>query len=451
MNHLRSYGRVARALAVPCAMLAAAACTAKTTKPARPVVSVAVAVARRATVPYTIDANGVVMPMQTAAVAPQVDGIIQQVAFEEGQEVTKGQVLFRIDPRPYQNAYDQAKAALARDSVAAANARREVQRYTTLAEKDYVTKEQADQQRATAGSAAAVVQADEANLATARFNLDNTTVRAPIAGKTGGLLVRRGNLVRASGGSPLVVINQVRPILVRFAVPSSQLQLVLQYGPRGGLPVSAVPGGARPSPGLTDTSAGPSMGRDAPVPVGGAPATQQTAGGTGARGGLVETGTLSFVDNAVDTTTETVMLKATFANTSGMLWAGQFASMTLKLYDEQNALIIPAQCVVTGQRGTYVYVVDSAMTAQQRPVVVERTTGDVAIIGVGLNGGERVVTDGQSRLTPGAGVTIRSPNGEGGGSAAGGGSDAGGARGGRGGRGRGRGTAGGGKGRATPP
>ncbi|HXA12484.1 MAG TPA: efflux RND transporter periplasmic adaptor subunit, partial [Mycobacterium sp.] len=376
----------------------------------------------------------VVTPMQTAAVAAQVDGIIQHVAFQEGQEVSKGQVLFRIDPRPYQNAYDQVKATLARDSVAAANAQREVQRYVSLAEKDYVTKEQADQQRATAGSAAAVVQADRATLATARFNLENTVIRAPIAGKTGGLLVRTGNLVRTAGGSPLVVINQVRPILVRFAVPSSELQLVLEYGPRGGLPVSAVPGGARPSQGPTDSSAGPSMSLDAAAPIGAGPATQHAAGGAGIRGGLVETGTLSFVDNAVDTTTETVMLKATFPNTSGMLWAGQFASTTLELFDEKDALIIPAQCVVTGQRGTYVYVIDSTMTAQQRPVVVERTTGDIAIIGTGLTGGERVVTDGQSRLTPGATVMIRSPSGEGGTSASGGG------RGGRGGRGRGRGT-----------
>jgi multidrug efflux system membrane fusion protein len=434
-----------------------AACSPKPTKPPRQVVSVAVVTARRATVPYTIEANGVVTPMQSVAISPQVDGIIQAVSFEEGQEVTQGQVLFRIDPRPYRNAYDLAAAALTRDSLTAANAQREVERYAPLAAQNFVAKEQADQLNATAGSALAAVRADAATLATARFNLENTTITAPISGKTGALLVRAGNLVRAAGSSPLVVINQVRPILVRFAVPASELELVLQYGAQGGLPVTAVPGGARPSPGAADSSGGSLPSLDAPSALGGAQATPQ-GGGPSAGSGLVENGTLSFVDNAVDTTTETVMLKARFANISGRLWTGQFASTSVKLFDEKEALIIPAQCVVTGQRGTYVYVIDSAMNARQQSVVVERASGDIVIIGSGLTGGEKVVTDGQSRLNPGTAVTIRSPNGAGGpGGASGGG------RGGRGGRGRGgrgggtdsastggkgRGTR---SGRATPP
>ena len=372
-----------------------AACAAKPTKPPKQVVSVAVVTARRATIPYTIDANGTVTPMQSVAIVPQVDGIIQDVAFEEGHDVERGQVLFRIDPRPYQNAFDLAVASLARDSVSAANAEREVQRYAPLADQNFVAKEQFEAQRATAGSAVATVRADKANVATARFNLDNTVVRAPISGKTGSVLFRKGNVVRAAGGTPLVMINQVRPILVRFAVPASELELVLRYGPRGGLPVTAVPGGGRPLPGPTDSTGGLSPSLDAPAPMGGPQATQQ-GGAPAPRSDLAETGTLSFVDNAVDTTTETVMLKAEFANTSGRLWAGQFASTTLKLFDEKDALIIPTQCVVTGQRGTFVYVIDTAMTAEQRMVTVERTSGDIAIIGSGLTGGEKVVTDGQS-------------------------------------------------------
>ena len=384
--------------------------------------AVAVVTARRAPVPYTLDANGIVTPIQTAAVASQVDGIITNVFFQEGQEVSKGQPLFQVDPRPYRNAYEQAVATLARDSATAANAQKQVTRYAKLVEQRYVTKEEGDQLEATSAASDAVVRADRAAVATARFNLDNTTIRAPISGKTGSLLVRIGNLVHANGSTPLVTINQVRPIMVRFAVPASQLPLILQYGARGGLPVTAVPGGAAPSASLGDSSTGAPV--DAPAqltpagsPAGGAhqdppndpPPTMVAAAPT--------KGTLSFIDNAVDTTTGTVTLKATFDNTDGSLWAGQFAATTLRLFIEQNALVVPTQAVVTGQRGTYVYVVDGD-TAKQRPVSIERTAGGIAVVASGLSDGARVVTDGQSRLTPGARVMVRSPNDSAGGGAA---------------------------------
>jgi multidrug efflux system membrane fusion protein len=400
--------------------LAFVSCSKPQNRPQRPPVAVAVVPARRAPVPYTVEANGIVTPVQSASVASQVDGIVTSVFFEEGQEVTRGQALFQVDPRPYRNAYEQAMATFARDSATAANAQKQVNRYSKLVEQRYVTKEEGDQLEATSAASDAVVRADRAAVANARLNLDNTTIRAPISGKTGSLLVRVGNLVHANGATALVTINQVRPIMVRFAVPASQLPLILQYGAHGGLPVTAIPGGAAPSASLTDSSTSGPV--DAPAQLTPAGASLQSGGSAndpppGPIGGAPTKGTLTFIDNAVDTATGTVTLKATFANTDGGLWAGQFASTTLRLFVEQNALVVPTQAVVTGQRGTYVYVVDGD-TAKQRPVSIERTAGGVAIVASGLSDGARVVTDGQSRLTPGARVMIRSPNDSAGGGAA---------------------------------
>lgn len=421
MTLLRLRARAPRAIF--CVLgLAFVSCSKPQNKPQRPPVAVAVVTARRAPVPYTLDANGIVTPIQTAAVASQVDGIITNVFFQEGQEVSKGQPLFQVDPRPYRNAYEVAVATLAKDSATAANAEKQVRRYSQLVEQRYVTKEEGDQLEATSAASDAVVRADRAAVASARFNLDNTTIRAPISGKTGSLLVRIGNLVHANGATPLVTINQVRPIMVRFAVPAAQLPLILQYGARGGLPVTAIPGGAAPSASLGDSSTGAPVDAPAQLTPAGSPAgsAHQDPPNDPPSGPMAATptkGTLSFIDNAVDTTTGTVTLKATFDNTDGSLWAGQFAATTLRLFVEQNALIVPTQAVVTGQKGTYVYVVDGD-TAKQRPVSIERTAGGIAIVASGLSDGARVVTDGQSRLTPGARVLIRSPNDSAGGGAA---------------------------------
>ncbi|HEX8724446.1 MAG TPA: efflux RND transporter periplasmic adaptor subunit [Gemmatimonadaceae bacterium] len=393
------FSRGFRALPALCAALVVAAgCSKPQARPTRQPITVAVAVARRADIPYIVEANGVVTPIQSAAVASQVDGIVTRVAFKEGQEVAKGQVLFQVDPRPYQNAYDQALATYARDSATAVNAAQQRDRYQKLVAAQVITPEEAQGYETTAATTAAVVRADQAAVATARFNLDNTTIRAPIAGKTGSLLVRVGNLVR-SGGNPLVVINQIRPITVRFAVPSSELPKLLRYAPNGGLPVTAVPGGGTLGSSTLDSTQQSSVAESSPVAE--AMAVQQ---GSGLE---PEQGTLSFIDNAVDTTTGTVQLKATFANTDGDLWAGQFASMRMRLYVEQNALVIPAQAIVNGQQGTYVYTLDPESKAQQHQVVVERTADGLAVISAGVNDGDRVVTEGQSRLTPGAVASLR--------------------------------------------
>jgi multidrug efflux system membrane fusion protein len=381
---------------------ALAACSKTAQKPPATAVPVVVATVKRADVPFEIQANGVVSPVSTSAITAQVDGLINKVNFREGQDVEKGALLFQIEDRPYRAAYSQALANLARDKETNTNAQKEVERYQSLVKQDYVTQEQADQQKATAGASQATVEADEAAVENAKFNLDNTKIRAPISGRTGGLLVREGNVVHAGATTPLVVINQISPILVRFPVPSTDLPLIQKYGGSGQLPVTAMPGGARQT--AQDTAGGPPGVESDASP-------DQSSGVDPAAVNLIAqlppaSGTLFFIDNSVDTLTGTVMLKATFPNTEKLLWSGQFVATTLHLFDEKNALVVPSEAVVTGQQGTYVYVIDSGSTAQQRKVSVERTEGSLSVITAGLRDGEQVVRSGQSRLAVGAKVKI---------------------------------------------
>jgi len=384
---------VARGMAAVAALVVAAAggCGKPARGPQRPAVPVTLTAARRQAVPYTVIASGIVVPAQTAVVAPQVDGIVTRVAFREGDEVARGQLLFQIEPRPYAAAYQQALATLAKDRALDENARALVVRYDELLKDGLASQTQADSQHTAARAADAVVQADSAAVATAKFNFDNTGIRAPIGGRTGMLLVHEGNLVHATGSNGLVTISQLHPIDVRFAVPASELPLIQQYSARGTLHVLATHGLA-PADSSADTS-------------GAAP------GGAGARGGRAsdpdgEAGTLSFIDNTVDTTTGTVMLKASFPNPARALWPGQFVSVRLRLFTEEQALVLPAQAVLVGQQGSYVYVVDSSGTAQSRAVTIERTAGPVAVVARGLAEGEKVVVDGQSRLSPGAKISV---------------------------------------------
>ncbi len=335
----------------------------------QPKVPVIVATARRTAVPYTLTTNGVVEPLQTAAVEAQVGGILTRVAFKEGQVVKAGDVLFQIDARPYVAALDQARGQLARDQAQAASAARDSVRYSALVQKDYVTRSQADQIVATAASAAATVDADRAAVERAQVDVSNCTIRAPISGRTGALLVRQGNLVKANASTPMVVINQIEPILVRFSVPQGDLPDIQRYfGAGKPLAVQAL------------ASEGPGSTLD---------------------------GTLAFVDNAVDSTTGTVLLKAKFENSKSTLWPGQFVDVTLRLYIDPNALTVPSAAVLTGQNGAYVFTVDNAGNALQQPVRVVRTADTLSVIGTGLREGDRVITDGQSRLVAGSQVIIR--------------------------------------------
>ncbi len=362
-------------LAVALAGAVAAGCS-RGGPPPKPITPVTVASAALATVPYSISASGVVEPLQTVAVQPQVTGPLLEVAFHEGDEVRKGQVLFRIDPRPYQATLAQAKAALERDRVQAENAAREADRYAALVTKGYVTQSQADQLRSAAAAQKAVVTADEAAVQAAKLNLDYCTITAPIAGRTGSLLVKVGNVVRVPNPTPLVVINQLEPVLVRFTVPGrtlADLQRVVRAGQQP--QVTAFPL-------ATDSGASPEA----------------------------QSGRLEFMDNAVDTTTGAITLKASFANATRALWPGEFLSVSVQLYAQRNALTVPAAAVQQGQDGDYVFVVENGQ-ARMTPVTVTRTVGEVAVIATGLAPGMQVVTDGQSRLFPGSGVVIRGPGG----------------------------------------
>ncbi|HEY1952858.1 MAG TPA: efflux RND transporter periplasmic adaptor subunit [Gemmatimonadaceae bacterium] len=356
---------------IACAALAIAATSACSKKdpPRNPTVPVSVTTVKRATIPYIVTANGVAEPMQTVAVEAQVNGILNRVTFAEGQEVQAGQVLFEIDARPYVAVLDQARAQLTRDEAMAANARRDAARYAALVKEGYVTSSQADQAEAAAASAAANVAADQATVQKAALDVANCTIRAPISGRTGSLLVRQGNLVKANSQPPLVVINQIQPILVRFSVPQSQFPDIQRYYRSGN---------------SLQVRATPSEGSGIPLD-----------------------GTLAFVDNNVDSTTGTVLLKARFANPENTMWPGQYMSVALQLYVDPNALTLPAPAVLTGQQGTYVYTIDSASMARQRPVQVSRTVDSVAVIASGLRDGERVIVDGQSRLIPGSKVAIK--------------------------------------------
>src|SRR5437879_167221 len=320
-------------------------------------VPVTVAHAGQRAVPCEIPATGTAEPVQTVSVQSQVTGVLTHVTFHEGDDVTAGQVLFEIDPRPFQAALDGARAMLARDQAQHQAAELDAQRYAELVKRDYVTKSDYEAKRAAADALQAAVRADSAAVASAQLNLDWARIRAPIAGRTGRLLVREGNLVRANAPDPLVIINQIHPILVRFAVPERSLPDIQRYR-RNRLPVLA-------SPSKEDTA--------------------------------FASGLLTFVDNSVDTSTGTVLLKAEFANQDGVLWPGEFLSVRLQLYIEEKAVVVPAQAVMTGQQGTYVFVLNQDGTARSQPVTVERAAGSYAVIAQGVAAGGAVVTDGQLR------------------------------------------------------
>ncbi len=361
---------VPRVLAVVVlALMSGVAACSKPPAPSKPPVPVTVATAERGIAPYRVNANGIVEPLQAVSVQSQVGGVLKSVLFREGDEVKVGQVLFEIDPIPYRAALQQVQAVLERDRAQYENAKRDADRYAALAQRDFVTRSQADQALSNAAALKAVLASDEANVATAQFNLDNATVRAPVAGKTGSLLVRLGNLVRPGASTPLVVINQIHPILVRFSVPERELALVQQYSRGGALKAFAMVG-------------------------------------VGSATKAIE-GALSFVDNGVDTTTGSVTLKAKFQNDENLLWPGQFVPAQLELFVQNSAVLVPSAAIQTGQDGLFVFVLDKDGKAQMQPVTAGRAVGDRSVIDAGLSGGEQVVVDGQSRLSVGAKVEVK--------------------------------------------
>jgi multidrug efflux system membrane fusion protein len=357
-------------------------------------------------VPVTIPAVGTVEPLQTVQIRAQTTGQLSAMDFTEGQDVRRGQPLFTLDARPFQAALSQAEAVLARDTATANNAERQKVTYEDLYKRGLIPRDQYETQRASNDSLQATLAADRAAVENAKLNLAYTRILAPISGRTGASSVHVGDLVRANDATALVVINQVAPIYVSFAVPGRYLGDIRRYQAQRPLVVTAR-GQAMVAPGA-----------QAPAPPPPASQAQTVAPGQGATvavpEGLVETGRVSFIDNAVDPTTGTITLKGTFQNTSQGLWPGLFVTVMLNLTTDQNVLVVPATAVQPSASGQYVYVVSPDRTAHVRPVEVARQSGEDMIIAKGLSAGEEVVIDGQLRLTPGSQVSIATGRGEGG-------------------------------------
>lgn len=361
----------------------------------RPATPIHAAPATTETVPIQLPAIGAVEPLSTIEVKSQVSGIITEVLFEEGQVVEKDQVLFIIDQRPFEVAlkgaeanlsrsqaqYQEAVSMVARGKAQAVNARKELARDTELLSRGTVSQEEFDQSQANAEALEADVRADEAAVQSAaetvraskaaideaQLQLEYCTIRSPIRGKTGSLLIHKGNLARAGDSVPLVVINQTQPIYVSFTLPERNLSEVRNAMADGSLAVRAIIPGEE----------------DRPV-----------------------SGVVTFIDNAVDATTGTIRLKATFANEEDRLWPGQFVDVVLDIDVLENAVVVPAEAVQVGQNGAYVYVVNAGLTVELRELKTGDTVGGKTIISEGLAPGEMVATDGQMRLAPDASVKI---------------------------------------------
>ncbi len=321
--------------------------------------------------PLDVGAVGAVEAYSTVSVRAQVTGELREVNFRQGDDVQAGQVLFALDRRPLEAALNQAEANLQRDSAQAANAKVIAERFDDLVERGVGTREQRDTARTTAAALDAVVGANRAAVENAKVQLQYATIRAPISGRTGALMVHAGNLVRANDQAPLVVINQVTPIYVSFGIPETLLPELRRYMAARTLDVEATP---------PNEAGPPALGR------------------------------ITFVDNQVDQTTGTIRIKATFPNTNRRLWPGQFVNVIVRLASESKAVVVPSVAVQNGPDGQYVFVVKNDQTVEMRPVVVARTAGTETIITQGVTAGDTVVTDGQLRLVPGSRITVKTGN-----------------------------------------
>lgn len=352
-------------------LLLAAGCSNKeAVQAAKPIAAAPVRIATVAsrTMPVELQAIGNVEAISTVSIKAQISGQLMRVHFKEGDFVKKGQLLFTIDRAPFEAALRQAEGTLAKDEAQSLNTKLDAERYQGLGKQGVVSKQQVDAAGAAANAMAATVAADKAAVETAKINLEYTSIYSPINGRTGSVGVKEGNLVKANDVPILVTINQIEPIYVSFSIPEQQLAELKQYSNSKSLKVEAAPQGS----------------------------TQHFQG------------RLTFIDNSVDLTTGTIKLKATFDNAAHVLWPGQFADVNMTLKSQPNAIVVPTAALQTSQNGTYVYVVDQDLTAKQQPVKVGWNVGEDTVIASGLQPGQRVVTDGQLRLTPGAKVDIKS-------------------------------------------
>lgn len=350
-------------------------CAKKVEKPkGRPPALVITASATQQNVPVLIKAIGNMEASESVQIRAQISGELTKVAFREGQDVSKGALLFQLDPRTYQAAVTRAEASLLRNRTILNNARKDFERYSQLVKDGIVTQEQAEGYRTKADSAAADVTADQAALESARTQLSFCTITAPISGRLGALTVDRGNIVKAND-TVLVSINKVAPINVSFSITEKDLTAVRRQMAAGRVKVSAeVPESA----------------------------------------GTKETGVVTFIDNSIDPATGMIKVKASFDNAKKLLWPGQFANLSITLAVLNNAVVVPSQAVQTGQKGQFVFVVTKDGTAEIRPVSTGPVSQGVTVVEKGLQAGEQVVIDGQMRVVPGGKVEIKD-QGQGGG------------------------------------
>lgn len=318
--------------------------------------------------PVLIEAVGTVEPEQSVQVRAQVSGVLQNIAFKEGDKVKAGQLLFLIDPRTFQSQYNQALAALARDRAQLENARAQQQRMEPLLKREFITQQEYDVAVTSAKSLEATVQSGQAMVEQARIQLDYSRIVAPISGRTGQLAVRAGNLVSAAGGGvPLVTINSTDPILVGFSVPERQLEDIRRYQNEKDMRIEILPDRA---------------------------------------GGAVAAGKLVFVDNTVTPQTGTVLLKTRVENSKELIWPGQFVNVRVVLTVEPEAVVVPEVAVQPGQNGPFVYLIGAEDKVEIRPVKVSRQLGDEIVIASGIAAGDHVITEIPQALRPGATVRI---------------------------------------------
>jgi membrane fusion protein, multidrug efflux system len=354
-------------LAAGCSKASAPVPAARASADANAVLVTVAPVVQRA-MPLEIRVIGSAEAEATVAVHAQITGAITSVNFKEGDDVTEGQVLFTLDRRPLEATLQQVQANLARDLAQAEDARTQAGRYQTLAGRGLVSGQELQAKSTTAAALDATVEADRAALENAKVQLEYATIKAPISGRTGALIVHAGNLVRANDATALVVINRIAPINVTFGIPEGQLPAFKRFLAERSLRVEAnAPSETAPS-----------------------------------------TGTITFIDNAVDPTTGTIKIKGSFANEDRRLWPGQFVNVVVTLRTDPAAVVVPTAAIQAGQQGDFAFVVKPDQTVDLRTVIVDRTAGTESIVKDGLKPGETVITDGQLRLVAGSHIKVKS-------------------------------------------
>ncbi|MCE5229270.1 efflux RND transporter periplasmic adaptor subunit [bacterium] len=352
-------------LPLGCSKSAGSAPAAAKKKPPVPILAADVQVRD---IPIELNAIGTVEAINSVTVKPQIDGQLETVHIKDGDNVTQGQLLFTIDPRPFQALLNQTFANLASNQAKARQATSDDRRYSALIKTGAVTSSEAETKRANADSLSAQLKADQAAIEMTRLRLEYCKIKSPITGRAGKVLVDAGNTVKIND-TELVVINQLQPIEVEFSIPEAQLAAV-RRAEAGGPPL-------------------------------------ETAAAPAGQAGPPSIGHLTFIDNAVDPQTGTIKLRATFPNEDRRLWPGQFVQVNIVLSTERGVLVVPSQAIQTGQQGSYIYVIKPDQTVEYRTVACERYGESLNIIRKGVAAGERVVSDGQLRLTPGAKVEIK--------------------------------------------